>query len=88
MIDNRLDPGGVLAPFAKPVLDFPTAAANAMAPIVLDRLFDVTGEPTYRDRAEKCLAAFAGGQRFFGGMAAAYAGAIYRHLAATGAEGQ
>ena len=44
----------------KTALDNPNPAGNGVMAGVLARLFHLTGDPAYRDRAEAVIAAFAG----------------------------
>ncbi|MDE2227597.1 MAG: thioredoxin domain-containing protein [Alphaproteobacteria bacterium] len=54
------DDGETLIVRAKPAYDGPTPGANGVMALNLARLFYLTGEARYRDRAEALLAAFAG----------------------------
>ncbi|HYL45910.1 MAG TPA: thioredoxin domain-containing protein [Candidatus Limnocylindrales bacterium] len=63
----------------KPLQDSPTPGGNAIAAIVLDRLYALTGENLYRDWAEKTLEAFAGLVPQYGLFAATYALAALLH---------
>jgi uncharacterized protein YyaL (SSP411 family) len=56
----------------KPFQDSPTPGANSAAVVLLDRLFDYTGEPAYRDAAERTLQTFAGVITNYGMFAASY----------------
>ena len=58
--DTREQRGGFLNERAKPIQDSPTSSPNATAALVLLRLAAVTEEPSFRQRAERLLAAFAG----------------------------
>ena len=51
-------PMGGLEVRRKPVQDTPTPAGNSVAAIVLDRLYEFTGEKLYHEWAEKTLEAF------------------------------
>ncbi len=53
-------PLGGLEVRRKPLQDSPTAGANSVASIVLDRLYGYTSDPLYREKAERTLEAFAG----------------------------
>ncbi len=80
-------PGDVasgLALPAKPVLDTPTPAPNAVAALVLDKLHHVTGEAAYRERAEAILRAFAKDVPGNGVFAGTYFQALDVHLAPPG----
>jgi hypothetical protein len=46
---------------AKPIQDAPTPSPNGVAALVLARLWALTGEPEWRARLDRQLAAFAGG---------------------------
>ena len=72
-------PLGGLEVRRKPVQDSPTPGGNAVAAIVLDRLYAFTGERAFRDGAEKTLEAFAGPIPQFGVFAATYALAALLH---------
>jgi len=63
----------------KPLQDSPTPGANAVAAIVLDRLYALTGENLYRDCPVKTLEAFAGLVPQYGLFAATYALAALLH---------
>ena len=82
--DSERAPGGkslgVLATPRKPLQDSPTPAGNPMAAIALIRLHHYTGDATYRDRAERTLAAFAGLAEQFGIFAATYGIAVAHFL--------
>lgn len=72
-----------LAELARPRKDFtdnPTASANAVAALVLDRLAYLTNDDAYKDKARKTLQAFAGSAGGAGRFAAAYALAVHYHL--------
>jgi len=77
----------------KPFQDSPTPGANSAAAILLDRLFDYTGEATYREAAERTLEAFSGVMGNYGMFAASYGLALIVHarrpieVVITGAEG-
>jgi uncharacterized protein len=66
-------PMGGLDVRRKPLQDSPTPAGNSVAAIVLDRLHSFTGEPLYREWAEKTLEAFVGLIPQYGLFAATYA---------------
>ena len=63
----------------KPLQDSPTPAGNAVAAIVLDRLYALTGDKLYRDWAEKTLEAFAVLAPKYGLFAATYGLAALLH---------
>jgi uncharacterized protein len=63
----------------KALQDSPTPGANAVAAIVLDRLYAFTGERLYHGWAEKTLEAFAGRAAQFGIFAATYGLAVLLH---------
>jgi uncharacterized protein len=71
---------GVLAMPRKPLQDSPTPAGNPMAAIALLRLHHYTDDPSYRDKAEQTLEAFAGVAEQFGIFAATYGIAIVHWL--------
>jgi uncharacterized protein YyaL (SSP411 family) len=72
-------PMGGLDVRRKPLQDSPTPAGNSVAAIVLDRLHGFTGEPLYRQWAEKTLEAFVGLIPQYGLFAATYALAALVH---------
>ena len=72
-------PMGGLDVRRKPIQDSPTPGANAVAAIVLDRLYSFTGEKLYRDWAEKTLEAFVGLVPQYGLFAATYGLAALLH---------
>jgi uncharacterized protein YyaL (SSP411 family) len=59
--DAREQAGGFLTTRSKPIQDAPTSSPNATAALLLLRLAAAADEPKYRERAERLLAAFAGG---------------------------
>ncbi|HLV96840.1 MAG TPA: thioredoxin domain-containing protein [Candidatus Acidoferrales bacterium] len=63
----------------KALQDSPTPGANAVAAIVLDRLYAFTGERFHHDWAEKTLEAFAGRAPQYGIFAATYGLAVLLH---------
>jgi len=63
----------------KPLQDSPTPGANAVAAVVLDRLYSYTGNRLYADRAEQTLEAFAGIAPQYGLFAASYGLAALLH---------
>jgi uncharacterized protein YyaL (SSP411 family) len=63
----------------KPFQDSPVPGANSIAAIVLDRLYEFTGEASYREAAEKTLAAFSGMAAQYGLFASTYALAVLLH---------
>ncbi len=71
---------GVLATQRKPLQDAPTPAGNPMAAIALMRLHHYTGEPGYREKAERTLETFAGVAEQFGIFAATYGIAVLHSL--------
>jgi len=72
-------PMGGLDVRRKPLQDSPTPGANAVAAIVLDRLYSLTGETLYREWAEKTLEAFIGLVPQYGLFAGTYALAALLH---------
>ena len=64
----------------KPFEDVPTPAANPTMAMVLDRLYYITHEARYYDKAQKTLQAFAGSALESGYFAASYALAMDYHL--------
>lgn len=60
--------------------DSPSPSANAVAAMVLDRLYYMTGEKSYREYAEKTLEVFAETAPRYGYFVAAYARALDFHL--------
>ncbi len=79
--DRSLDaaPMGGLDVRRKPLQDSPTPGSNAVAAIVLDRLYGYTANPLYRERAEHTLEAFSGIAPQFGLFAATYGLAALLH---------
>ncbi len=69
---------GVLATRRKPLQDSPTPAGNPMATIALLRLHHLSGDATYRDKAELTLETFAGVAEQYGIFAATYGIAVAR----------
>jgi uncharacterized protein len=63
----------------KPFQDSPTPGANSIAAVVLDRLYEFTGQASYREAAEKTLAGFAGVAPQYGLFASSYALALVLH---------
>ncbi len=63
----------------KPLQDSPTPAANSAAAIVLDRLYEYSGDARYRAAAEKTLECFARIAPEYGLHAATYGLAILLH---------
>jgi uncharacterized protein YyaL (SSP411 family) len=59
--------------------DSPTPGGNAIAMIVLDRLYSYTGERKYRDFSQAALGAFAGNAPQYGLFAATYGLASVMH---------
>ena len=71
---------GALSTRRKPLQDAPTPAGNAVSATLLLRLHALTGDATYRHRAEKTLELFAGIVEHFGLYAASYAQALRRAI--------
>jgi uncharacterized protein YyaL (SSP411 family) len=63
---------GLLGQRAKPVQDAPTPSPNAVAALVLLRLYALTDAPEHRAEAEAALASFAGGAAELGVFASTY----------------
>jgi uncharacterized protein YyaL (SSP411 family) len=76
-------PMGGLDVRRKPLQDSPTPAGNAIAAVVLDRLYGFTGNAMYRERAEETLRAFAGVAPQYGLFAGSYALAVAFHARGT-----
>ncbi len=72
-------PMGGLEVRRKPLQDSPTPGANAVAAMVLDRLYAYTGERLYRDWAEKTLECFVNRVPQYGLFAATYGLAAVLH---------
>jgi len=72
-------PAGLGAPYV-PVQDSPTPAGNAIAVLVLDRLAVITGEPRYRDAADRALRGCAPGNAAQGLFAGSLFLALDLHL--------
>ena len=70
----------ILSQPRKEVQDAPLPGANAVAALALDRLFTLTGEERYQEKAGQTLAAFAGSAPRLGTFAATYARAVAYHL--------
>lgn len=64
----------------KPFEDIPTPAANPVAAMVLDRLYYITHEARYYEKAQKTLQLFAGSAVNSGHFASSYALALDYHL--------
>ena len=64
---------GVLATRRKPFQDSPTPSGNSAAIMVLLRLHAYTGDPAYREKAERTIRIFAGVAEQYGMFAATYA---------------
>ncbi|MFQ5862021.1 MAG: thioredoxin domain-containing protein [Candidatus Brocadiales bacterium] len=64
----------------KPFEDTPTPAANAVAAMVLDRLYYITYKDEYREGAERTLKAYAASAKESGHFASAYALALAYHI--------
>jgi uncharacterized protein len=71
---------GPLRRATKSIQDTSAPSPNAIAALVLDELTYLTNVPTYRQRAEQLLRAFAGGVSEGGPSAAGYALALDVHL--------
>ena len=67
---------GFLATRAKPIQDAPTASGNATAALVLLRLAALSGDDSFRTRAEQLLRAFAGSAAELGIHGATYLRAL------------
>ena len=65
----------------KPIQDAPTPSSNAVAILVLDRLYNFTQQQEYRDKAELCLKAFGPRCIEYGIYAATYFLALDYHIA-------
>ncbi len=76
---NDAPPMGGLDVRRKPLQDSPTPSGNAVAAMVLERLYGYTGNALYRDRAAGTLDAFAGAAPQYGLFAASYALAAVLH---------
>jgi uncharacterized protein YyaL (SSP411 family) len=63
----------------KPIQDSPTPAGNAVAIMVLDRLYEYTGKKEYREQAHMALEAFSGIVSRYGMFAATYGLATVLH---------
>jgi uncharacterized protein len=72
-------PMGGLDVRRKPLQDSPSSSGNAIAVMVLDRLYGYTGDALYRDRAAATLNAFAGVAPQYGLFAASYSLAAVLH---------
>ncbi|MCH6554447.1 MAG: thioredoxin domain-containing protein [Acidobacteria bacterium] len=70
----------ILSQPRKEVQDAPLPGANAVAALALDRLYTLTGQERYREKAGQTLAAFAGSAPRLGTFAATYARAVAYHL--------
>ncbi|MFQ5883302.1 MAG: DUF255 domain-containing protein [Candidatus Methylomirabilales bacterium] len=71
---------GVLDIQSKPFTDGPTPAANSVAAEVLSRLYYLTNQPDYQNRARETLQAFAGAAQRHGIRAATYVLALDLYL--------
>lgn len=81
LIDRAGSAGeGLLAAPVKPIEDAPTPSANGVAGVVLSRLAELTGDPTWRDRTGELLRVFAGRAGELGLHAATYLSAVDWHL--------
>ncbi|HEY6466675.1 MAG TPA: thioredoxin domain-containing protein [Candidatus Acidoferrales bacterium] len=72
-------PMGGLKVRRKPLQDSPTPGANSVASMVLDRLYEFTGEPLYHEWSEKTLEAFVGLVPQYGLFAGTYGLAALLH---------
>ena len=72
-------PMGGLDVRRKPLQDSPTPGTNSAAAIVLERLYGLTGNPLYRETAQRTLEAFAGIVPQYGLHAATYGLAALLH---------
>jgi uncharacterized protein len=63
----------------KPIQDSPTPAGNAVAVIVLERLYEYTGQNEYREQAHIALEAFSGVASRYGMFASTYGLATVLH---------
>lgn len=72
-------PLGGLEVRRKPFQDSPTPSANAAAAIALDRLYGLTGNTLYHERAQQTLEAFAAAAPQYGLFAASYGLAATLH---------
>ena len=80
---DRHQESTALAALERPFKDYeddPTASANAVAALVLDRLAYLTNDERYEKKALATLEAFAGVAEKYGAFAAAYALAVHYHL--------
>lgn len=73
-------PLGALAMKHKPILDSPTAGANAVAALLLLQLESYTGESVYREYVQQILQYFAGSVKGQGTFAATYFMALHAYL--------
>ncbi|MBI1883122.1 MAG: thioredoxin domain-containing protein [Chlamydiae bacterium] len=71
---------GLLSGAHKSFEDAPTPSSNAVAAQVLDRLYRITGEKEYDEKAQKTLELFANTAPQYGGYVASYARALNFHL--------
>jgi uncharacterized protein YyaL (SSP411 family) len=74
------DREGLLSAVHKSFEDSPAPSSNAVAAMVLNRLYYVTGRKQYREKAEKTLEAFAQTAPQYGHYVASYARALRLHL--------
>jgi uncharacterized protein len=70
------DVTGFLSAKSTPIQDAPSSSPNAVAALTLLRLFALTDETPFRDRAERVLTAFAGAAHELGLHAATYLRAL------------
>jgi len=78
-MDSSSDPAlliGALSARRKPLQDTPTPAGNPAAALLLMRLYHLTNDESYKDKAEVTLETFAGIVDKFGIFAATYAKAV------------
>ncbi|MES2222828.1 MAG: thioredoxin domain-containing protein [Acidobacteriota bacterium] len=73
-------PLGVLAARRKPLQDSPTPAGNALAAMLLLRIYEFSGNSELQEKVEDTLEAFAGVAEQFGLYAGAYGLALRRYL--------
>ena len=71
---------GLLSARVKPIEDAPTPSANGVAGVLLSRLAELTGDPTWRDRTAELLRTFAGRAGELGLHGATYLSAVDWYL--------
>jgi uncharacterized protein len=69
---ERTGEAGLLPARAKSIQDAPTPSPNGIAGVVFARLYELTGQPRWKERAAALAAAFAGGATDLGLHAATY----------------